>query len=243
MKFLYVTALILFGFMETNAQQFIVVGPDAPVVGEAGEDLVLPCSLQPRDSAVNMKVEWIRLQLTQVDTLVHLYEGYEDKYDGQMESYRGRTALFKEELKRGNTSLKLSSVRASDEGVYKCFIEDKSAPWYEDTTIRVQVKGRGFHSWKIAIICISVAVIVLATFAFWIVKDKRTKKQLSHAECSAIAYLHYHSMRMKTLNLNKYSTSEEGYQRLIPAISNCTTAKPKVTPVHDSVQVHCPVRL
>uniref|UniRef100_A0A8B9JCN9 Ig-like domain-containing protein n=1 Tax=Astyanax mexicanus TaxID=7994 RepID=A0A8B9JCN9_ASTMX len=89
------------------AERFNVVGPDAPLVAEAGEDLVLPCSLQPNISAEGMMVEWLRTDLT--DRQVHLN-------DNQMESYRGRTALFKEELKKGNASLKLSALQPSDDG-------------------------------------------------------------------------------------------------------------------------------
>ncbi|XP_066529836.1 ribonuclease inhibitor-like isoform X2 [Hoplias malabaricus] len=226
MKFLIVTALILSVCVETRAQQLKVIGPKVPVTGEAGEDLILPCSIQPRGSAVNMTVEWNRLHLTQSNTLVHLYDEHEDRNDRQMESYRGRTALFKEELKIGNTSLKLFSVQASDEGVYNCVVQDQSTSWYDDINLHVEVKGRGFHSWKIAIICILVTVLSLAAFTVLIVKDRLSKKQLSPAECSVIAYLRLHSKNVrKELNLKKYSTSEEGYQRLIPVISNCRTAQ------------------
>ncbi|XP_066530737.1 uncharacterized protein [Hoplias malabaricus] len=203
---------------------FTVVGADAALVGQAGEDLVLPCSLQPIFNAEVMTVKWSRLELTQSDTLVHLYERLIDRDDGQMESYRGRTALFKEELRNGNTSLKLSSVRGSDEGVYQCFVQ--LGFWYVNTSVRVEVKGKGFHSWKIVFICVSLSVITLAVFTVWLLKDRHSKKQLSPAECSVIAYFHLHSEKVrKELNLKKYSTSEEGYQRLIPAISNCRTAQ------------------
>ncbi|XP_066530736.1 ribonuclease inhibitor-like isoform X2 [Hoplias malabaricus] len=226
MKFLTVTALILSWFMETTAENFKVVGPDAPLLVKVGEDLVLPCSLQPNISAVDMTVEWIRLHLSQSNRLVHLYEGYKDRNDQQMESYRGRTALFKDKLRRGNTSLKLSAVQPSDEGFYQCYVEDPSTSWYEDTTVHVEVTGKGLNAWKIVIICVSVAVVLLAAFTLWIVKDRRSKKQLSPAECSVVAFLHRHSENVrKELNLNKYSTSDKGYQRLIPAISNCRTAQ------------------
>lgn len=106
-----------------------MVGPKAPLIAVAGEDLVLPCSIKPSTSAVDMRVEWMKLEDT--TSLVHLYENHEDKYEQQVESYRGRTSLFKEELQKGNASLKLSALRVSDEGEYKCLIEDKS--WYDDT--------------------------------------------------------------------------------------------------------------
>ncbi|KAF5895251.1 butyrophilin subfamily 1 member A1-like, partial [Clarias magur] len=70
--------------------------------------------------------------------LVHLYRDHGDIYEKQTSSYRGRTSLFKEELQKGNASLKLSPVRVSDEGEYKCLIEDKS--WYDDITVHIMVE-------------------------------------------------------------------------------------------------------
>ncbi|KAI4902240.1 hypothetical protein NFI96_015028 [Prochilodus magdalenae] len=201
-----------------------VVGPEAPLVAEAGKDLVLPCSIQPQVSAEEMKVEWIRVELAQLNPLVHLYEDFREKNENQMESYRGRTSLFKEELKKGNTSLKLSAVQPSDEGVYKCVSELFS--WDDDAVIYVEVKGKGFHAWKIAIICISVFAILLTAFTAWILKDKSSIKDLSPAQCSTIAYMRLHSEKVrKELDLKKFSTSEEGYKRLIPAITNSQKAQ------------------
>ncbi|XP_066529838.1 NACHT, LRR and PYD domains-containing protein 9-like isoform X2 [Hoplias malabaricus] len=225
MKFLIVTALILSVCVETRTQSFKVVGPDAPLVVEVDDDLVLPCSLQPPISAEDKTVEWRRLDLTQSEGIVHLFEAFEDRNRQQLESYRGRTALFKEELEIGNTSLKLTSVRTSDEGLYNCFVRDPTTRQYDDIEIYVEVKEKPFAAWKIAIICLSLFSIILVPFAVWTIKDRRSKKQLSPAECSAIAYFRLHSENVrKELNLKKYSTSEKGYQRLIPAISNCRTA-------------------
>ncbi|XP_030632643.1 butyrophilin subfamily 3 member A3-like [Chanos chanos] len=121
--------------------RFQVVGPADPLVAVAGEDLVLPCSLKPNISAVDMTVEWSRIHGS--DTLVHLYTDHEDRNERQIQSYRERTALFKEELQKGNTSLKLSRVRVSDEGKYKCFIDSKSH--YDDITVEVIVEAVGTH--------------------------------------------------------------------------------------------------
>ncbi|XP_037399653.1 ribonuclease inhibitor-like [Pygocentrus nattereri] len=215
--------LLLFSaFLESESENFKVVGPAAPLVAEAGEDLVLPCSVKPSISVVDMRVEWFRLH--QTDSVVHVYDGYEDSNEYQMESYRGRTALFKEELQKGNTSLKLSALQISDEGAYKCYIESMS--WSDDVTVYVEVKGKGFHAWKIAIICISVFAITLIAFTGYILKDKSSKKKLSPAQCSVITYTRLQSEHVrKELDLKRYNTSEEGYRRLIPAISHYRKAK------------------
>ncbi|KAI4892705.1 hypothetical protein NFI96_013467 [Prochilodus magdalenae] len=141
-----------------------------------------------------------------------------------MESYKGRTALFKDELLKGNTSLKLSAIRPSDEGAYKCFVQ--FGPVYDDAIIYVEVKEKAFHTWKIVIICISVFIIGLIAFVAYILKDKFSEKKLSPAQCSVIAYMRLHSENVRNeWNLKKYHTSAEGYRRLIPAITNCRKAR------------------
>ncbi len=114
-----------------------MVGPVDPVFAVAGEDVILLCSVKPNISVVDMRVRWSRLDLK--DSLVHLYEDHEDRNAEQIESYRGRTELNHQELQRGDASLKLSSVKVSDEGRYKCFIQSKS--WYDEATVDVSVEG------------------------------------------------------------------------------------------------------
>ncbi|XP_053089677.1 butyrophilin subfamily 1 member A1 [Pangasianodon hypophthalmus] len=138
---LFVTLLILFSFMESQSEHLNLVGPEAPLVAVAGEDLVLPCFIRPNTSAVDMTVEWFRLYVD--DSLVHLYKDHEDRNEKQAQSYRGRTSVFKEELQKGNASLKLSALRVSDEGEYKCLVDDKS--WSDDITVHITVEVLGSH--------------------------------------------------------------------------------------------------
>ncbi|KAF7706579.1 hypothetical protein HF521_019833 [Silurus meridionalis] len=133
--------VIFCSLMESQSDCLKVVGPAASLVAVAGEDLVLPCFIRPNTSAVDMTVEWFKLD--EGFSVVHFYNDHEDKNENQAESYRRRTSLFKEELPNGNASLKLSALRVSDEGEYKCLIEDKS--WSDDIVVHVIVEAQGSH--------------------------------------------------------------------------------------------------
>ncbi|KAI5086583.1 butyrophilin-like protein 3 [Silurus meridionalis] len=122
-------------------EQLRVFGTDVPLVAIAGKDLVLPCYIKPSTSVVEMTVQWLKQETKHM--LVHLYKDHEDRNEDQDQSYRKRTSLFKEELQKGNASLRLSDLRVSDEGEYTCFIEDES--WSDGITFYVTVNVLGSH--------------------------------------------------------------------------------------------------
>ncbi|XP_051754974.1 butyrophilin subfamily 1 member A1-like [Ctenopharyngodon idella] len=133
-------ALICCALTDLTSELYNVVGPAEPLFTVAGEDVILPCYIKPNTSAVDMTVEWFRLDQ---DEIVHLYKNRENRITEHSQSYKGRTALFQDELQNGNASLKLSTVQVSDEGVYKCFIESNS--WYDDITVNVNVGAIGTY--------------------------------------------------------------------------------------------------
>ncbi|XP_042150971.1 butyrophilin subfamily 1 member A1-like [Oncorhynchus tshawytscha] len=108
-------------FLEAETSH--VVSPD-PVVAVADDDVILPCSLLNFTKTAGLIVKWSISNLkdpTRKDKVVHFYRDARDSNVDQDESYRGRTSLYKE-LKNGNVSLKLSRVKLSDEGNYRCYI-------------------------------------------------------------------------------------------------------------------------
>ncbi|KAJ7987462.1 hypothetical protein DPEC_G00326750 [Dallia pectoralis] len=136
---LYVTLLILLHSLTSESVKFEVLGPTEPIVAVAGDDIILPCYLKPNISVEDMTVDWRNLDST--DDLVYRYQNGKNILEDQIPSYRERTSLFKEELWRGNTSLKLTRVQGSDEGHYECLIQSES--WYEEIKMQVFVKAVG----------------------------------------------------------------------------------------------------
>uniref|UniRef100_A0A6Q2Z801 Ig-like domain-containing protein n=1 Tax=Esox lucius TaxID=8010 RepID=A0A6Q2Z801_ESOLU len=135
MKYMNVCLLCL----RNKRTSFEVRGPNEPIVAVAGDDIILPCYLKPNISVEDMTVDWLNLDF--IDEHVYRYQNGSIIEENLIPSYSGRTSLFKEELWRGNTSLKLTRVQGTDEGRYKCFI--KSQNWYDDVTIQVFVKAVG----------------------------------------------------------------------------------------------------
>ncbi|KAI3375968.1 hypothetical protein L3Q82_016497 [Scortum barcoo] len=113
-------SVIIFALIQSCRGQSQVVGPSQPIVAMVGDDVVLPCHLAPVMDASGLTVEWARPELDPRFVLV-----WRDGVELQSKkhpTYEGRTSLFMSELKLGNVSLKLSKVKLSDEGTYRCFI-------------------------------------------------------------------------------------------------------------------------
>ncbi|KAI3372972.1 hypothetical protein L3Q82_023411 [Scortum barcoo] len=114
--------VVFFVLIHSCGGQSQVVGPSQPIVATVGEDVVLPCYLDPVVNAFDWTVEWARPDLNPKYILRR-------RHGAEMEnkkhpSYEGRTSMFIDELQHGNVSLKLSKVKISDEGTYRCFIID-----------------------------------------------------------------------------------------------------------------------
>ncbi|XP_039356668.1 butyrophilin subfamily 1 member A1-like [Mauremys reevesii] len=118
--------------------QFIVTGPDHPVIASLGEEAVLSCHLSPRMSAENMEVRWFRSKYSEV---VHLYRGGRDQYGEQMLEYQGRTELLKDDITNGRVSLRIRNIQPSDDGQYTCYFQ--SSVSYEEDLLELQVAGLG----------------------------------------------------------------------------------------------------
>ncbi|XP_051249524.1 uncharacterized protein LOC127359610 isoform X1 [Dicentrarchus labrax] len=121
-----------------------VVGSLQPIVTVLGDDVILPCRLQPSLNVERLTVEWSRpdLKPDPSDRLgrvnyVHLHRGGHDNLDMKLRSYVGRTELSKDGLKSGDISLKILNVTLEDGGRYRCFIPKLKGPVKESVVTLV----------------------------------------------------------------------------------------------------------
>ncbi|KAM4618052.1 butyrophilin subfamily 2 member A1-like [Discoglossus pictus] len=122
----------------STSVQFSVISPKDGVVTMVGSDAVLPCHLSPAMSVENME---IRFYLVSYHPFVHLYEKKEDVFTEQMQQYRQRTQLQKDNLSNGSTALILHNVQPSDIGRYKCLFQSDS--YYDEAYVDLYVTALG----------------------------------------------------------------------------------------------------
>ncbi|XP_051251045.1 myelin-oligodendrocyte glycoprotein-like [Dicentrarchus labrax] len=102
-----------------------VVGPRQPIVAALGDDVILPCHVEPPLSVKEMTVTWWKHDPEDPqckNKYVHHYQDNQDVEDMKLSAYVGRTTLFTDGLKHGNVSLKITNLKLSDQGIYTCFI-------------------------------------------------------------------------------------------------------------------------
>ncbi|XP_047454759.1 V-set domain-containing T-cell activation inhibitor 1-like, partial [Mugil cephalus] len=100
------------------------------IVARVGGDVVLPCQIKPSVDVSAATLEWKRSNL-----FVLVWRTGADFKRQKDPSYRGRTSLFPDELKHGNVSLKLSDVKLSDKGTYRCYIVEKNREMFVELVV------------------------------------------------------------------------------------------------------------
>ncbi|XP_026225308.1 butyrophilin subfamily 3 member A2-like isoform X2 [Anabas testudineus] len=99
-----------------------IISPTKPTVALVGDDVLLPCHLEPAVDVGALTLEWARFDLN--PRFVYLRRDDAELLINQHPSYIGRTSVSTDKLKHGDISLKLSKVKISDRGKYRCYVPD-----------------------------------------------------------------------------------------------------------------------
>uniref|UniRef100_A0A5F8HAK9 Myelin-oligodendrocyte glycoprotein-like n=2 Tax=Monodelphis domestica TaxID=13616 RepID=A0A5F8HAK9_MONDO len=162
----FLSSLLIIHLLETHtlaSEQFSVIGPTERIRAWVGRTADLPCYLSPQKNAQAMKVIWF-----QSLEIVHHYEDGQDKFDDQSPKFQGRTELVKDAITRGNVTLRIWNITASDQGHYKCHFDD--GLYQEEAGFELFVSGEGteqqIHWWSIVIdIFIDLLILTVIIFA------------------------------------------------------------------------------
>ncbi|XP_051799878.1 butyrophilin subfamily 3 member A2-like [Acanthochromis polyacanthus] len=114
------TALVFLLLTQNCSGLSQVVGPSQPVLATVGGDALLSCRLEPAVDASDMSIEWSREDLD--PSYVYVWWDEEELESSKHPAYKGRTSLLLNKLEFGDVSLKISKVKPSDKGKYRCFI-------------------------------------------------------------------------------------------------------------------------
>ncbi|XP_075381838.1 butyrophilin-like protein 2 [Mycteria americana] len=115
--------------------QFTVHSPNNVVIQAIGEDAILPCYMSAPSIPVSLTVQWILVRALKRIEII-FFDG-RSEVERQGKSYKGRTAFFTSQVRRGNLSLKLRNVQVSDKGKYTCKVAYSN--WYRETYVELDV--------------------------------------------------------------------------------------------------------
>ncbi|XP_027132723.1 butyrophilin subfamily 1 member A1-like [Larimichthys crocea] len=113
-------SVFIFMVLQSVGEQSQLICSHQPIVALAGDDVILPCHLEPPMDVRSETVVWTRTDLD--PKYIHVHKDGRPVYRGQNPSFKNRTALFVDELKNGNASMKIFKVKISDTGKYLCIL-------------------------------------------------------------------------------------------------------------------------
>ncbi|XP_035772513.1 BICD family-like cargo adapter 2 [Neolamprologus brichardi] len=89
--------------------------------------------LEPPVDAVQMTIEWGKPDLN--PGFVFVRQNGQELQTDQNTAYKGRVSLSIDKLKHGDVSLKLSKVKVSDRGRYRCYIPQQSKEYFVELLV------------------------------------------------------------------------------------------------------------
>ncbi|XP_016329381.1 uncharacterized protein LOC107678576 [Sinocyclocheilus anshuiensis] len=104
-----------------HAERVIVTAEDQIVFARVGEDVVLNCMVDSHIPPQRIdEVSWKKVDKKPDIVLVLLFQNGSIFPESSHKRYRGRAEFFRQEIPKGNFSLRLKNVQTADKGEYMC---------------------------------------------------------------------------------------------------------------------------
>lgn len=112
----------------------------------SGGNVILPCSLKTSRTDDLQTLDWSKMDPG--PDVVFLYRDRYENFEMKHGDFEYRTSLIMREVSNGNFSLRISNVKLSDAGTYRCtaFLKNKIN---ETTTVKLDVGT--FHQHKMVV--------------------------------------------------------------------------------------------
>ncbi|GAB1288748.1 Selection and upkeep of intraepithelial T-cells protein 5 [Apodemus speciosus] len=130
----YCIVLSLLQMVALSSEQFTVNGLQQPVLAPLGGNMEISCHLSPPQQAKHMEICWFRNRYTEP---IYLYRNGKDLLGETISKYVERTELLKDDIGKGQVTLRIFNVTATDDGSYHCFFKDDK--FYEEHITVVKV--------------------------------------------------------------------------------------------------------
>ncbi|XP_047433775.1 uncharacterized protein LOC125003709 isoform X2 [Mugil cephalus] len=118
-----VTTLFAFVSVASLIEKRPIINQTQLIKVPEGSNLTLQCQTDPEINLTNYTLDWKRVDIPHVsDNFVYYRHRGTDHPEEQMQRYKNRAELIKEDLTRGRMTLLIPTVQQSDSGHFKCFI-------------------------------------------------------------------------------------------------------------------------
>ncbi|XP_047433787.1 myelin-oligodendrocyte glycoprotein-like isoform X1 [Mugil cephalus] len=122
-----VTTLFAFVTVASLIEKLPIINQTQMIKVPEGSNLTLQCQTDPEINLEDLALDWRRVDIKNVsDRFVYSRRRRTDHPVKQMQRYKNRAELIKEDLTRGRMTLLIPTVQQSDSGHFRCFISNLS---------------------------------------------------------------------------------------------------------------------
>uniref|UniRef100_A0A3B4YF70 Ig-like domain-containing protein n=1 Tax=Seriola lalandi dorsalis TaxID=1841481 RepID=A0A3B4YF70_SERLL len=128
-------------FLWALASSIFFKSSHQPIRGTVGQAVILPCHVEPPSDVTDRTVDW---KLGAKFVYVYRHNGHDP--DHQHADFKNRTYVDKDEMRKGNLSLRIFPLKKTDAGNYTCSVPRQDGPVMRVNTELIVGKCRKYEN-------------------------------------------------------------------------------------------------